>query len=205
MQEYSSFYIIQSGQIKNLQTSTLAFNIAQFFSLFNHQLSPLILNKAIFGLKISFFFSNFSNCLISRKTQYLQNNFISSFLIQMQVLKITKKFPISFLFFVNDGLLVTQNKNFLISNSLLFCGYQIISSPLEKFRLKLEHEKLKYFIFPDLLVFSISLPSICLFLIALSSGQKIHRNTQASSLVESYCFDLTSIFMPTKLYLLSNL
>jgi len=39
-------YLIQSGWIKNLTTSMLAFNIAQFFPLLNHQLLPLILDKA---------------------------------------------------------------------------------------------------------------------------------------------------------------
>ena len=39
-------YIIYSGWVKNLITSTLAFNIAQFFPYLNHQLLPLILDKA---------------------------------------------------------------------------------------------------------------------------------------------------------------
>lgn len=114
----------------------------------------------------------FQNYLVGHKTNYIWNLFSSSSLnVDIRVgqglalssilsaLYITSilhifenqlkslKIPISFLFFVNDGLLVTQNKNFLISNSLLFCGYQIISSPLEKFRLKLEHEKTKVFHF----------------------------------------------------------
>jgi len=43
--------------------------------LLNHQLLPLILDKASFDSRISSFFSNY---LISRKTQYIWNNFISS-------------------------------------------------------------------------------------------------------------------------------
>jgi len=42
----------------------LAFDIAQFFSLFNYQLLLSILNKAGFDLKFSVFFSNY---LISKK------------------------------------------------------------------------------------------------------------------------------------------
>ena len=38
-------YIIHSGWVKNLITSTLAFNIAQFFPSLNYQLLPLILDK----------------------------------------------------------------------------------------------------------------------------------------------------------------
>ena len=53
-----------------------AFDIVQFFPLLNHQLLPLILDKARFDPRISTFFSNY---LIDRQTQYIWNNFISSF------------------------------------------------------------------------------------------------------------------------------
>jgi len=39
-------HIIHSGWAKNLITSTLAFNIVQFFPSLNYQLLPLILDKA---------------------------------------------------------------------------------------------------------------------------------------------------------------
>ena len=61
-------HFIHSEQVKSLQMSTLAFAIAQFFLLLNHQLLSFILNKASFNPKIFCFFSNY---LISRKTQYL--------------------------------------------------------------------------------------------------------------------------------------
>jgi len=57
--------------------SILAFNITQFFLLFNHQLLPVILDKAGFNPKILSFFSNY---LIVRKAQYLWNDFTSPFL-----------------------------------------------------------------------------------------------------------------------------
>jgi len=41
-------HIIQLGWVKNLQTSTLVFNVAQFFLLLNYQLLPIILDKADF-------------------------------------------------------------------------------------------------------------------------------------------------------------
>ena len=69
-------YLICSEWVKNLQMSMLAFDIAQFFPSLNYRLSPIILDKASFDSKISSFFSNY---LISRKTQYLWNIFISSF------------------------------------------------------------------------------------------------------------------------------
>lgn len=60
-------YIICSGWVKNLNTSTLAFNIAQFFTSLNHQFLILILKKAGFDLCAAKFFSNY---LIGRKTNY---------------------------------------------------------------------------------------------------------------------------------------
>ena len=60
-------YLTYLEWVKNLQTSTLTFDIAQFFPLINHQLLLLILNKASFDSEVSSFFSNY---LISRKTQY---------------------------------------------------------------------------------------------------------------------------------------
>jgi len=48
--------------------SILAFNIAQFFSSLNHYLLLLILDKAIFDLKISIFFQDY---FVERKIKYL--------------------------------------------------------------------------------------------------------------------------------------
>ena len=58
-------YIIHSGWIKNLQKSTLAFNITQFFPYLNHQLILYILDKAGFNPKVSLFISDY---LVGRKT-----------------------------------------------------------------------------------------------------------------------------------------
>ena len=46
-------HITCAGWVKNLSTSTLVFDITQFFPSLNHQLLPLILNKARFYFKIS--------------------------------------------------------------------------------------------------------------------------------------------------------
>ena len=58
-------YFIYMGWVKNLSTSTLAFNITQFFPLLNHHLLTLILKKAEFDSYIVNFFSSYS---INRKT-----------------------------------------------------------------------------------------------------------------------------------------
>jgi len=62
------------GWVQNLLTSTLAFNITQFFPLLNHYLLTLILGKAGFDLYIVKFFSNY---LVGRKTHYFWNSFSS--------------------------------------------------------------------------------------------------------------------------------
>ena len=61
-------YFIWSGWVKNLSTSTLAFNIVQFFPLLNHQLLPLIMDKAELNQKVLAFFKNY---LVRKKTKYL--------------------------------------------------------------------------------------------------------------------------------------
>ena len=61
-------HLIQVEWIKGLHTSTLALDIAQFFSSLNYQLLPIILNKVGFDIRISQFFSSY---LINRQTQYM--------------------------------------------------------------------------------------------------------------------------------------
>ena len=51
---------------------------------------------------------------------------------------------------MDNGLFVVQNKSLSVSNSLLFCSYQIILSLLERFELMIEHGKTKVFHFSRL-------------------------------------------------------
>ena len=162
-------HIIQSGWVKNLIMSTLAFDIAQFFPSLNHQLLPLILNKVDLVRKVSNFFRNY---LVGRKTKYIWNDFISpSFDINIGVgqgsallsilsvlylspvfyslekhLKILK-IPISMISFVDDGLFVSQNKSILHSNANLFYSYNVILSILLKYGFIIEHGKTNVFHF----------------------------------------------------------
>ena len=59
----------------------------------------------------------------------------------------TLKIPVSLLSFVDDGLLISQNKSIDILNSQLFCSYNILSSLLNKFGLNIEHSKTEMFYF----------------------------------------------------------
>ena len=151
-------------------TSTLAFDIAQFFPLLNHQILLLIFRKGEFDSKVKQFFFNY---LVERKIQYFWNNFSSPFFnvdvgvgqdstlspilsvlylapilyILEKHLKILK-IPISILSFVNYGFLIAQSKSLTISNNFLFCSYRVISSLLKKFGLILEYGKTEVFHFP---------------------------------------------------------
>ena len=125
---------------KNNMTSTLAFNIIQFFPSLNHWLLLLILKKARCDFRVVQFFSNY---VVGRKMQYHWNNFSSSFfnvdigIEQVSALSpilsavyislvfhILKKhlkhlkIPVSILSFIDNGLFVAQSKYFeLISFS----------------------------------------------------------------------------------------
>ena len=149
-------YIICSGWVKNLPTSTLAFDITQFFLLLNHHLLSLILRKVGFDPQVVKFFSNY---LISRKTHYFWNSFTSPSLdvnvrvgqssalylslflhILENCLKILK-ISISILSFVDNELLIAQSKSLHLLNFILFCSYNIVSNLLLKFGLIVEHSK----------------------------------------------------------------
>jgi len=54
-----------SGTVKSIYTSTLIFDIVQFFSFLNHQLFLMILNKVGLNTRIS------SSYLINKQTQYM--------------------------------------------------------------------------------------------------------------------------------------
>ena len=69
-------HLIWSDWVKNLTTSILAFNIAQFFPSLNHQLLPLILDKTGLDQKVLAFFKNY---LVGRKTKYFWNRFLFLF------------------------------------------------------------------------------------------------------------------------------
>ena len=61
-------HIIHSGWVRNISTSTLAFDIAQFFPSLNHCLLTHILQKAGLNIHVVNFFANY---LVDRKTNYL--------------------------------------------------------------------------------------------------------------------------------------
>ena len=144
----------------------------QFFPLLNHQVLLSILDKASFDLKVLIFFWNY---LISRKTKYLWNSFSSPFFnvgigvgqrsallpilsalyflsifhIFEKHLKILK-ILIFILSFIDNRLLISQDKSILVFNANLFCSYNVISNLLIKFGLIMEYRKTEVFHFSRL-------------------------------------------------------
>jgi len=162
-------HIIRSGWIKNMSTSTLVFDIAQFFLLLNHQLLTFIMKKAGFNNHVMSFFANY---LVDRKTNYYWNNFmspifnvnigigqgsvlslilsalyLSPFIYILENCLKNLKIPISIISFVDNGLFISQSNSFDISNSQLFCSYNVLTNLLEKFGLVVEHSKTEIFHF----------------------------------------------------------
>ena len=162
-------HIIRSGWAKGKSTSSLAFDISQFFPSLNHRLLILILEKASLNHKVTAFFANY---LVQRRTNYLWNDLFSpmfnvnvgvgqgsalspilSTLYLSPLLYILEnwlknlKIPISILSFVNNGLFIAQNKSFDISNSHLFCSYNVLSKLLDSFSLIIEYSKTEIFHF----------------------------------------------------------
>ena len=162
-------YIIYSGWVKNISTSTLAFNIAQFFPSLNCHLLTRILQKSDLDIHIVNFFANY---LVDRKTNYLWNNFsfptfevnvgvsqgsalfpillalyLSTFLYILENHLKNLNIPVSIISFMDDSLFISQNKLFDISNSHLFYSYNIMTKLLDKFGLIVEHSKTEVFHF----------------------------------------------------------
>ena len=185
-------HVIWSGWVKNKTTSILAFNIAQFFPSLNYHLLNLFLKKAGLDPKVTSFFADF---LVRRKTNYMWNDFSSptyevnvgigqgsapspilSTLYLSLLLYILEKrlknlnIPVSLISFVDNSLIISQNKLIDISNSQLFCSYNILSRLLVKFGLNIKHSKTETFYFnrshgtfnpPPLDLLSIGGPILC--------------------------------------------
>jgi len=162
-------HIIRSSWVKNLSTSILAFNIAQFFSSSNHHLFTLILKKVEFNNYVISFFTNY---LVDRKMNYFWNNltspmlnvnisvgqgsalspilsalYLSLFLYILEKYLKNLNIPMSIISFIDNGLFISQSKSFHTSNCCLFYSYNIMSNLLEKFGLIVEHSKTDIFHF----------------------------------------------------------
>jgi len=185
-------HIVCPGWAKGKTTSTLTFDISQFFPSLNHRLLTLILEKVGLESRVLSFFANY---LVKRKTNYVWNDlqsldfevnigvgqgsalspilsalYLTPFLYILEKHLKNLKIPISILSFVDDGLIIAQNKSIDISNTHLFCSYNVLSKLLVDFNLVIEHGKTEVFHFnrshgifnpPPLNLSSIGGPSLC--------------------------------------------
>ena len=137
-------HIVRLGWAKNKSTSALTFDIAQFFPSLNHHLLTTILEKAGLGPKVTLFFMDY---LVKRKTNYNWNElsspifkvnvevgqgsalspilsafYLLPFLYILEKHLKNLKIPISFISFVDDSLIISQNKSIVTLNSQCY-GY----------------------------------------------------------------------------------
>jgi len=73
--------------------------------------------------------------------------YLSPFIYILENRLKNQKIPVSIISFVNDGLFISQSNSFDISNSWLYCSYNVLTNLLEKFGLVVEHSKTEIFHF----------------------------------------------------------
>jgi len=162
-------HVIRSGWVQNKTTSILAFDIAQFFPSLNYHLLTLILEKVDLNPKVTSFFVDF---LVRRKTNYMWNDlsfpmyevnvgvgqgstlspilstlYLSPLLYILENCLKNLNIPVSLISFIDDDLIISQNKSIDVSNSQLFCSYNVLSRLLVKFGLNIKHSKTETFHF----------------------------------------------------------
>ena len=112
-------HIIRLGWAKGKSTSSLTFDILQFFLSLNHKLLILILEKAGLDPKVMSFFANY---LVRRRTSYIWNDFSSPmFDINVRVDQGSALSPILLSLYLTLFLYILENwlKNLKIPISIL--------------------------------------------------------------------------------------
>jgi len=164
-------HIICPGWLKQCHTSVIAFNVAQFFPSLNRLFLTKCLGKAGLSPSIINFFNSYHT---NRSTTYTWNGFtfppfntnvgvsqgsvLSSIISAMYMVPIIKTFkkriknlkekiPSDILSFVDDSLLISQEKSYELSSVFLLCSYNIMSKLLFNAGLVTEHSKLEVFYF----------------------------------------------------------
>ena len=158
-------HLIREGWLKQCHTSVIAFNIAQFFPSLNHYFLSLCLKKAGLNSNVIQFFNSYHS---NHSTSYSWNNLSSppfdinigigqgstlspilSALYLAPIIKtfkkriksLNKEIPMDILSFVDNSLLISQEKSYSHSNSFLLCSYNIMSKILIDTGLIMEHGK----------------------------------------------------------------
>ena len=160
-------HLVRAGWAKGLQTSVIAFDIAQFFPSLNHDVLMAILNKQGFPPCVGSFFASY---LVGRSTSYTWNSFISDprqadvgvgqgsalspVLSALYIAPIMKLYELranqlgtTLLSYVDDGTVVTQSKSLDDNNAVLKQAYAILFALFTALGLVLEHDKTELFHF----------------------------------------------------------
>jgi len=164
-------HLIQAEWLKQCHTSVITFDIAQFFPSLNHSFLSICLKKARLNTNVRGFFNNYH---LGCSTTYSWNNFsfppfntnvgvdqgsaLSPILFAIYlapIIKIFKKriknlkenIPTDIFSFVDDGLLISQEKSYSLPSSFLLCSYNIMSKILLNTGLVIEHSKTELFHF----------------------------------------------------------
>ncbi|CAA7271828.1 unnamed protein product [Cyclocybe aegerita] len=160
-------HLVRAGWVKGLQTSTLAFDITQFFPSINHEMFMAVLRKQGFSPILVEFFASY---LVGHSTVYCWNTFQSDprsadvgvgqgsalspvisglFIAPVMKLFYIKAAPLNttLLSFVDDGTILAQSKQLDDNNVGLHKAYKIIYLLFVAFALVLEHDKTELFHF----------------------------------------------------------
>ncbi|CAA7271398.1 unnamed protein product [Cyclocybe aegerita] len=132
-------HLVRAGWVKGLQTSALAFDIAQFFPSINHEMFMAVLRKQGFLPVLVEFFASY---LVGRSTVYCWNTFQSdSRSADVGVGQGSALSP------VISGLFIALSKQLDDNNVGLRKAYKIIYLLFVAFALVLEHDKTELFHF----------------------------------------------------------
>ena len=164
-------HLIRAGWTKDCHTSVIAFDIAQFFPSLNHNFLSLCLAKAGLSTNVLNFFRSYHS---NRSTTYAWNSFtspnfatsvgvgqgsaLSPILSAIYLAPIIKTFKkriknlkekinTDILLFMDDGLLISQEKSYELSFAFLLSSYNMISKIFLDAGLVMEHSKSEVFHF----------------------------------------------------------
>jgi len=164
-------HLIHAGWLRQYHTSIIAFDIAQFFLSLNYEFLSTCLKKAGLNTDVVGFFNSYHS---NQSTTYTWNDFsspafntnvgvgqgsaLSPILSAIYLAPIIKTFkkriknlkeniPTNILSFVDDGLLISQEKSYSLSSSFFLCSYNIMSKILINAGLIMEYSKTELFYF----------------------------------------------------------
>ncbi|CAA7267775.1 unnamed protein product [Cyclocybe aegerita] len=143
-------HLVRAGWVKGLQTSALAFDIAQFFPSINHEMFMAVLRKQGFSPVLVEFFASY----LSADVGVGQGSALSPVISGLFIAPVMKLFYIkaallntTLLSFVDDRTILAQSKQLDDNNVGLRKAYKIIYLLFVAFALVLEHDKTELFHF----------------------------------------------------------